>query len=195
MRTNLHRLLAPTLAGTAAITTLFAADQPSGYVDFGKFTPSTASGEFVEVKLSSGLIQMAAKIARKHEPDVADLLNNVRSVRVNVVPLGDDNLGETERKAETIRAELEGKGWDQIVSVKEKNQDVAIFLKTRNAETVEGIVITLVEDDKQAVFVNVVGDVKLDQLSKLGDKLNLEPLKKVGEAISKEAGTKEVQKK
>jgi Domain of unknown function (DUF4252) len=195
MRSHLHRFLAATLVGTAAVTTLFAADQPAGYVDFGKFTPSTAGGEFVEVKLSSGLIQMAAKIARKHEPDVADLLKNVRSVRVNVVPLGDDNLGETERKAETIRAELEGKGWEQIVNVKEKNQDVAIFLKTRNAETVEGIVITVVEDGKQAVFVNVVGDVKLDQLSKLGDKLNLEPLKKVGEVIEKEAGTKEGEKK
>lgn len=190
MKTHLHRLLAAALVVAATVTTPFAGEPLPGYVDFGKFTPSSAGGEFVEVKLGAGLIQMAAKLTRKHEPDVADLLRNLQSVRVSVVPLGDDNRDETRKKAETLRNELAGKGWEQVVSVQEKGQDVAIFLKTRNAETVEGIVVTVVEQSKQAVFVNVVGDVKLDQISKLGDKLNLEPLRQVGEAISRDAGAK-----
>lgn len=180
--------LAAAVIGVAVSAAAFAETTPPGFVDFGKLTPTAAGGEFVEVKLSRGLIQMASKFTRKHEPEVADLLKNLESVRVNVVPLGDDNRGETEKKAESIRTELEGKGWEQIVSVREKNQNVAVLLKTRNAETVEGVVVTVIEGGKQAIFVNVVGDVKLEDISRLGEKLNLEPLRQVGEAISKEAG-------
>lgn len=190
MKHPFSNLLAAAVLGGALATAAFAENQPPGYVDFGKFTPSNSGGEFVEVKLGAGLIQMAGKFAKKHEPEVSDLLKNLQSVRVNVVPLGDDNREETGKKADAIRTELEGKGWEQIVNVKERNQAVTVFLKTRNSETVEGIVITVLEDAKQAVFVNVVGDVKLDQIAKLGDKLNLEPLRKVGEAVEKESEAK-----
>lgn len=190
MKHPFAKILAAALLGGALATAIFAEGQPPGYVDFGKFTPSNSGGEFVEVKLGAGLIQMAGKFAKKHEPEVADLLKNLQSVRVNVVPLGDDNREETGKKADGIRTELEGKGWEQIVNVKERNQSVAVFLKTRNSETVEGIVVTVLEDGKQAVFVNVVGDVKLDQIAKLGDKLNLEPLKNIGEAVEKESKAK-----
>lgn len=188
MKPSFKSVVAAVAIGVAMSVAAIAETTPPGFVDFGKLTPTAAGGEFVEVKLSRGLIQMASKFTRKHEPDVADLLKNLESVRVNVVPLGDDNRGETEKKAESIRTELEGKGWEQIVSVREKNQNVAVLLKTRNAETVEGVVVTVIEGGKQAIFVNVVGDVKLEDISRLGEKLNLEPLRQVGDAISKEAG-------
>jgi len=188
MKPSFKSVVAAVAIGVAMSVAAIAETTPPGFVDFGKLTPTADGGEFVEVKLSRGLIQMASKFTRKHEPDVADLLKNLESVRVNVVPLGDDNRGETEKKAESIRTELEGKGWEQIVSVREKNQNVAVLLKTRDSETVEGVVVTVIEGGNQAIFLNVVGNVKLEDIARLGEKLNLEPLRQVGEAISKEAG-------
>lgn len=184
MKASLFRplALAASLAGG-----VLAQSTPAGFVDFGKFTPSSSADQFVEVKLGDSVIQLAAKLTKKHEPDVAELLRNVHSVRVNVIGLGDDNREQTTQKLRTIRADLEGKGWERIVNAQEKNQDVSVFLKTRNADTVEGVVVTVLDNNREAVFVNVVGDVKVEQLVTLGDKLNLEPLKQVGAAVEKKA--------
>jgi hypothetical protein len=41
------------------------------------------------------------------------------------------------------------------------------------------------DGNKEAVFVNVVGDIKPDQLSMLGDRLHIDPLKKLGKPQEK----------
>lgn len=187
-------LIAALIGAAVATSTTIADPVPAGFVDFGKFTPSAAGGEFVEVKLSRGLIQMASKITRKHEPEVADLLRSLESVRVNVIPLGDDNRAETEAKVAAIRTELEGKGWEKVVSVRERDQDVAVLLKTKSDASVDGVVVTVIENGRQAVFVNVVGNINFEDLSRIGDQLDLGPLKEVGKAVSKESAAKDGQK-
>lgn len=184
MKPLLNRFTA--VAATSALLAFapLAESKPAGYVDFGKFAPSS-SGEFVEVNLSGGLIKMAAQITQRHEPEVADLLHNIQAVRVNVVGLGDDNRADVTKRVGTIRSELESKGWERIVNAQQKSEDVSVFLKTSNADTVEGLVVTVVEGDKEAVLVNIVGNIKLDQISKIADRLDIEPLKKVGAAVEK----------
>jgi hypothetical protein len=50
----------------------------------------------------------------------------------------------------------------------------------------------VLEGRKQAVFINVAGDLKMDKLAALGDKLNVGALKKAAEALMKQAaGPKE----
>lgn len=191
MKASILRPVTLTAVTIALALGALAESAPAGFVDFGKFTPSSSADQFVEVKLGASVIQLASKLTRKHEPDVAELLKNVHSVRVNVVGLGDDNREQTTQKLQAIRTDLEGKGWERIVNAQEKNQDVSVFLKTRNADTVEGVVVTVIENNREAVFVNVVGDVKVDQLVTLGDKLNLEPLKQVGAAVEKKGEAKD----
>jgi hypothetical protein len=62
-------------------------------------------------------------------------------------------------------------------------EEVAVFVKTRSDESVEGVVVTVLDPDGEGVFINVVGDLRTDQLAKLGDKLNLPMLKQAGEAV------------
>ncbi len=190
MKASLFRPLALAALAASLAGGVLAQSTPAGFVDFGKFTPSSSADQFVEVKLGDSVIQLAAKLTKKHEPDVAELLRNVHSVRVNVIGLGDDNRDSTAAKMKSIRSELEGKGWERIVNAQEKNQDVSVFLKTRDADTVEGVVVTVLDNNREAVFVNVVGDVKVEQLVTLGDKLNLEPLKQVGAAVEKKPEAK-----
>ena len=161
--------------------------QPPGYVDFGKFAPSTSAEQFVEVNLKGNLLKLAAQFTRKDEPDVAALIASLDQVRVNVVGLGEDNRAEVGKRLGTIRAELVAKGWERIVNVQEKSQDVGIFLKAGQGDVVEGLVVTVVDGDKEAVLINIVGNVKLEQVGKLGERLNIEPLKKVGGAARPEA--------
>ena len=146
------------LAATTLAPTLphRADDTPPGQVDFGSFTPSDSGGQFVEVNVKSTLLALAARLTEKQEPEVADLLRNLKSVRVNVVGVDDGNRADLAARLKKVRTELETKGWDRVVTVQEKQQDVGVYLKQGKADAIEGIVVTVIDGDKEAVFVNVV---------------------------------------
>ena len=64
-------------------------------------------------------------------------------------------------------------------------KNVRVYLKTQGKDAVQGLVVIALEENKQAVFVNVVGDIKPAQLSMLGEKLHIDPLKKLHVATNK----------
>jgi hypothetical protein len=162
-----------------------AADTAPGFVDFGKFTPPAGGGEYVEVQISSNLISMAARLAEKAEPQVAELLRGLHQVRVNVIGLDNDNRAEMQKRIQKIRAELDTKGWDRVVIAQKKGEDIGVYIKTQGAEAVQGLAVTVIENDKEAVLVNIVGDIKPDKVALLGERLNIDPLKQVGESLKK----------
>lgn len=186
----------PCILGTAVLPlalagTAFGEASPPGQVDFGTFTAPAGGGEFVEVNVTGTLISLATKFLEKDQPDVAQVLKGLQSVRVNVVGLDDANRPDIESRVQDVRKDLESKGWERIVKVQEKGQDVGVYLKSQDKETVQGLVVMVLDGAKQAVFVNVVGDIKPEQLSMLGEKLHIDPLKKIGKQVEKKQPTAE----
>lgn len=186
MKAIYYQTCAISVASLLLATPLWAEDSPPGLVNFGKFE-KPAKGELVELNLSNDVITMALQLAGKGDPDVTEALGGLHSIRVNVVGLDDQNRDEVAARIKAVRAELASKGWQPIVNVQEKKEDVGIYLKTRGKEAIEGLVITVLDGRKEAVFINVVGDVKMEKLGALGDKLNLSAIKKAAEAIMKQA--------
>jgi hypothetical protein len=135
--------------------------------------------------VTSSLISLATRFLEKDQPDIAKVLKGLQLVHVNVVGVDDQNRSDVETRVQSVRKELESKGWERIVKVQEKDQDVGVYLKSQNKDTVQGLVVVVVDGGKQAVFVNVVGDIKPEQLSMLGDALHLDPLKKIGHQVEK----------
>lgn len=191
----LSRCFGLVLASLALVTAARAEAPLAGYVEFGKFVPSTSADQFVEVNLKGNLLKLAAQFTKKDQPEIAELLSNIHQVRVNVVGIGDDNRADVTKRLSSIRTDLESKGWDRIVSAREKTQDVAVYLKTGEAEVVEGVVVTVIEGGKEAVFVNIVGKIKLDDIAKVAESLDIEPLKKVKGAMRTKKPTHEEGKK
>jgi len=184
----MKRLQSPAI-GTATLfamnTALWAADLLPGQIDFGSFSPSTGGGEFVEVNLPSSLISLGARLVEKDEPEVAQLLNGIKLVCVNVLALDDDNRADIQKRAQKVRKELASKGWERIVVAQQKDQDVGIYLKMTDKGAVQGVTAVVMDGKEHAVFVNVVGDIKPEQLALLGEKLHIDPLKKIGHAAEK----------
>ncbi|MBL9139205.1 MAG: DUF4252 domain-containing protein [Verrucomicrobiales bacterium] len=183
---SIARITVSSLVALTLLTPpLWAAEDTAGFVDFGKFAKPGEGRQFVEVNVGAALISIAARITEKSEPEVAELLKGLKSVRVNVIGLDAANRGEMTDKAAKIRGELESKGWERVVTVQEKQQDVGVYLKHRGEEAIEGVVVTVIDGDKEAVFVNVVGDIRPEKLAVIGERLNIEPLKKAAESIKK----------
>jgi hypothetical protein len=65
------------------------------------------------------------------------------------------------------------------VTVREsaKDDDVVVFAKTGADDSIEGVVVTVLESGKsQAVVVNVVGNIKPEQLAALSKHLDIQGL-------------------
>lgn len=174
---TLARLGAATLA--LALVTLGARAAEPGYVDLGKFTPAEGC-QYVEVNLHSPLLKFAAMFADHDNPQAAELLRNIKQVRVNVVGYNDKTHADLTEHVTKIRHDLEGQGWEQIVTVKDSrhhDQDVAVYVKMNGEDSIDGVVVTVLDpDDKQAVLVNVVGNIKPEQIAALGQQLHIDPL-------------------
>jgi hypothetical protein len=180
MKLLLTLTLTASLFATGLASSAFAENLLPGQVDFGEFTPSADGGEFVEVNLSGNLISMAARFIEKQEPDIAAVVKGIHLVRVNVIGVSEANKPDLQKRMDKVRHDLEGKGWEKVVTAREKDQDVGVYIKTANKDTVQGLAVTVMDGNKQAVFVNIVGDIKPDQLAMLGEKLHIDPLKKIG---------------
>ena len=175
MKTFLRTTLAVALLAAGAVN-LHAAEPAPGFIDFGKFTPAAGS-EFIEVHVTSNLISMVSRLARDKEPEVADLLKGLKLVRVNVIGLNDENRADMEKRVKAIRAQLDTAGWEHLVTAQKQGEDVAVYIKTRGSEAVEGIVVSVMQANHEAVLVNVVGDIQPEKLSVVGERFNIEPLK------------------
>jgi hypothetical protein len=150
-----------------------------GQVEFGEFAPPSGGGEFVEVNVPGNLISLAARFVEKQEPEAAKLLNAIKQVRVNVIGMEDANREDLQKRAQKVRADLSKAGWEKLVTAQKQGQDVSVFLKMDEQSTIQGITVVVIDGSKQAVFANIVGDVKPEQIAMLADKLNIEPLKKI----------------
>ena len=177
---NLRFLVAA--AGLSAVMSVasFAADPEPGYVDVGQLMAS-AKGKFVEVNLSTGMLKFAAKLAARQEPEAAELIGNLKRIRVNVVSLDDSNRKEAVAQITSIRQKLEAQGWTQMVTVREQDggDNVDIHVKQHGDDIIEGLVVTVIDHKGEAVVVNIVGNISAEQISKVAENLNIEPLKQL----------------
>ncbi len=183
---SLRSLLIVSGLSLATLTAVHAVESEAGYIDIGKLVPS-ADGEFVEVNLSPGLLKFAAKVAAKEDPEAAELIGNIKRIRVNVVGLDATNREGNIAKIAEIRHELEVQGWMQMVTVRDKKggDNVDIHVKHRGDEAIEGLVITVIDGKGEAVFVNIVGDIRPEQLSKLAARLHINGLDHIAALAAK----------
>lgn len=191
---NLLRILLPVLVATTIFGSNLKAGNAEGSVDASRFVPADLEGGRVTVELKGALLGIAKQFAAKSEPETRDVLNGLDEVRVNVIDLRKNDPKAITQRFQDGRRSLESSGWARIVSVQENGDDVAIHVKTRGEESILGLCISVLGKDQEAVFVNLVGNIKPESLSKLGDKLEIPGIKQAAAAVeSKESKTPAVQ--
>jgi hypothetical protein len=193
MKNRLRSSLAAATLSLALTTFASAAEAQSGAIDIGQLMPA-AKGQFVEINLSSAMLKFAARIAARQEPEAAELIRNLKSIRVNVVGLDDTNRDSTIEQIEGVRRKLEAQGWTKMVTVREKNggDNVDVHVMQRGEESIDGLVVTVLDKKGEAVFVNIVGNINADQIAQIADKFDIEPLRKVHLKIEGKKKAKEV---
>jgi hypothetical protein len=149
-----------------------------GYANFGDLSSFTSNDSETEVYLEEHLLKMVAKTTKADEPEISNLINGLKLVKVNqfkVLPKNEPRLME---RIEKIENELQSNNWMRIVKAKEKGGSVNVYIKSTPADKICGLVVIYFEK-KEVAFINIVGDINLETIGGLSEKFNIPSLKDI----------------
>jgi hypothetical protein len=141
-----------------------------GYVDFGELN-SMFGEPSVQIAVGGALLGFVSALSAEENPEAAELFKRLHGVRVSVFENPVMNEGAVDY-VKAISSKLTEQGWESVVTVNSDDEQVRIFMKF-SGENVEGITVMALEED-EAVFVNVIGDLKPDELGKVMDNFDID---------------------
>lgn len=142
-----------------------------GYVDFNSIGIFGEEEATVEIFLKGSLLNLIAEVTKSEDPELAGLLAKLKVIRVQTFSLRDRNIDEVKQKVADMAKHLEKKGWEMVVRMREKEENVYFYIKTENKKTA-GLVVMAIEPRNDVVFVNIVGDLDPAQIGRIGRKFN-----------------------
>ena len=145
-----------------------------GYVDFG-----LALGDMeatVEVYLKGSLLVLAREAVKDEDPELGDLLSKIDYIHVQVFPMDSRSSEILMDKTRKVATQLEKQGWELTVRVREEGEQVHVYMLPGKKSDIAGLVIMAVEDQEEAVFVNVVGNISPAEIGRIGRTFHLDSM-------------------
>jgi hypothetical protein len=91
-----------------------------------------------------------------------------------------------EQLAQTSKS-LENKGWETIVKVRDKGEHAYIAVKS-DGNNIVGLVVLAADEDDEIVLVNIVGNINLDEIWRVGREFEIDHLDSVHQQSRKPKG-------
>jgi len=151
----------------------------AGYVDGSSFVElSDPEGSRVEISLPGKILKPFCGALTKQDPDleVACGLEWIGAVILEFEE-GTPNVAKARAMVEKTEKGLEAKGWERLAVVQEKDEIVRVLMLV-SGDKVQGLVVFVVGAD-EIVFANIAGDIDMDQLGSLADKMDIPGLEKI----------------
>jgi hypothetical protein len=155
-----------------------------GYVEFGDLKDFQSNERVTEVFLSENILNMVSKMTNENEPEVSELIGGLKLIKVHAFDVTDENKDKLLARVEEINQKVSGQNWERIVRVRDNSENVNVYIKTDGSEQIVGLLVMSVEPNSEAAFVNIVGNINLATIGKLGGKFNIPSLDSVKEQDS-----------
>jgi hypothetical protein len=140
---------------------------------YAAFDAADTLAEHREVGLSLGPapLALARMFLKDEEPEVGEILQDLRAVRVYVY----EGLRDDERTAQRLRgmeSTLIDEGWRAIAKVRDGDDRLSILLRLADNGRTHGMAV-IVQEPNEVVLVNLIGNVRLDIFSEYMAKLDV----------------------
>ena len=144
-----------------------------GYLDLSRVDGWFSAEPTVEIDLKGSLLRMVTRSAQSDDPDLAAMLGRMRAVQVRIFPLAAGALASARTRTADLMRGLERQGWESFVRVRQDGQYVNMMVRPRGgtSDALAGLVVAVVDEDDdepQAVFINIVGDVDPERIGEIG---------------------------
>lgn len=145
-------------------------DEP-GYVDFGLL--NEAYGEpRVEINIGTALLGFIGALADDDDPEAAAIFDKLKGIRVSIYKV-DGDASAAINHIDEVASKLSAQNWTSIVKVNDDGENVRIMIKM-TGNKIDGLTVMAAEDDDEAVFINVIGEIDPEDLSKITDTLDID---------------------
>ncbi|HEY7214157.1 MAG TPA: DUF4252 domain-containing protein [Thermoanaerobaculia bacterium] len=153
------------------------ADQP-GYVPIEKLDLFPADKLNVEINLEGALLKLIAAGARAEDPEFSSLIDGLKGITVQAVPLKDVDAGSVRAKIGQASRWLEDRGWKSTMRVREEGTETYIYLKEIDG-AIAGLTLLALEPGDEAVAINIVGRIDPEQVGRVVENLHGPHIKRV----------------
>lgn len=186
MRTNtkpyllaLGRLLLLVLAAlTLAPTGLAQTDAEAalarhpGFVDLDDDSLFRNEDLKIHVSIKDAMLRLVAAAARESEPELAEMMAGLLAIEVRAFDADAQNRTSVTRTMKQTAESLKRDGWDPAVDI--RLDDAQGFLYFRfDGDTPVGLAGMFLEDEGEAVFLNIVGTIDPTLVGRLAAKFNI----------------------
>jgi len=155
----------------------FASDikKERGYVSFPNLE-SVYGDPRVMINLNKTMLGFISKL-NMSDPDAAALIGKLKAVRVHIYNMTENDKPALDLVAE-VSKDIQTKSWMPIVSVNEEDEKVRIFTKITD-DIMDGLVVMVIKnkdenEKREAVFINIIGEIDPAQINKVTDSLNID---------------------
>lgn len=140
----------------------FTAASAQDFFDFGEIR-GLPDRPAVQLDLDASMLGFVTATAQLAEPMAADLLSNIDSVRVRIYKTIED-AADVAAYLDEASNRLSRDNWQQLVRVQD-GADIRVYVQG-DGSAITGIT-AMVVDDGEAVFLNVAGSIRPEQLAQL----------------------------
>lgn len=149
-----------------------------GYLDLAAVEEWFDTEPWLEVNIKGALLSLITEASKAEEdPELTSILSKLKAIEVRGYPLKASMFEDIDRRTSLLAKRLEAQGWETVVRVRENDERVNVYLKS-DGKTIAGLVVMVLDptDDDGAIFVNIVGDIDPQQIGRIGQKFNIDPL-------------------
>ncbi len=140
-----------------------------GYVDFGDLS-ATYGEPKITINLGGTMLNFVGQMSSSDSPETSKLISKLKGIRVQIYNIAENMDAATKQFGKT-RKYLNSSGWEPIVQVNDKDEQVLVYTKMKDGN-MEGMTVMVV-DDEEAVFVNVIGQLNPAELGRVMDKFDV----------------------
>lgn len=146
-----------------------------GYVDFGNLGSFEEGNNVTEINLGANILKMVGKLTENDDPDLSKMIDALKLIKVSVFEVNKSNTKDLTVKMNTIDGKLMSSGWSRIVRSRDNGEIANVYIKSSD-KGFDGLVVTNLDKDGEAAFVNIVGPIDMELIGKLGKKFDIHPL-------------------
>jgi hypothetical protein len=150
------------MTGVTAVFVTVTADA-QGFVDFSDI-PGVDDAPIVEVNITPFAIALLRGALSASDPQTAELLSRLRGIQLRAYD-SSRNSRQFNSFIDNITEDLEGEGWESVVTVQDEGSRVRVLMRVDNGG-VSGMTV-MVMDNSEAFFINVDATVSTEDLGKI----------------------------